>query len=265
MERGLPPAVDAGGAPDKGSQRLALWRARLRHEAGRSPHAATSGQFVQKSAGAPEAFNNTDSGNAEYFAARHSDDVQYDHRRGRWLVWQGHRWQPDVDGHVKRLAKAAMRQRFLDAGTLEDPDARARAAKWAIASESKAKLDALLALAQSERTIADSGANWDADRRPSGRSGTSRGRSWRQTWSPTSPATDVYRLWPAWGTWAAFYGAVREELYSERPWRRRHRRQSGCITRTYAAKTSTSCASRLIAAVARPTRAGCSWGFADAT
>ena len=29
-----------------------------------------------------------------------------------------------------------------------------------------------------------------------------------------------YRLWPTWGTWAAFYAAVREELYSARPWRR---------------------------------------------
>jgi len=108
-------------------------------------------------------FNNTDSGNAEYFADRHADDVRYDHQRGRWLVWTKHRWQPDVDGQIRRLAKAAMRERFRDAGTLDDPDARARAARWAIASESKSKLDALIALAQAERSIADPGTTWDAD------------------------------------------------------------------------------------------------------
>lgn len=114
-------------------------------------------------AAAPGTFNLTDSGNAEYFAARYGHDVRYDHRRGRWLLWRRHRWQPDADAEISRLAKTAMRQRFKDAATLDDPDARSRAAKWAIASESRARLDALLSLAQAEAVIADAGDGWDRD------------------------------------------------------------------------------------------------------
>jgi hypothetical protein len=29
-----------------------------------------------------------------------------------------------------------------------------------------------------------------------------------------------YVIWPDWTTWAEFYGAVRDELYGDRPWRR---------------------------------------------
>jgi hypothetical protein len=28
-----------------------------------------------------------------------------------------------------------------------------------------------------------------------------------------------YVSWPSWEAWAAFYGAIRDELYRERPWR----------------------------------------------
>ena len=105
----------------------------------------------------------TDAGNAEYFAARHGARLLFDHRRGRWLLWESHHWKPDTDAQVRRLAKLAMRQRFKDAGDIEDAFERNRAAKWAISSESRARLDALLYLAQAEHPIADSGENWDQD------------------------------------------------------------------------------------------------------
>lgn len=111
----------------------------------------------------PGAFNLTDSGNAEYFAVRHGRDVRYDHRRERWLLWRRHRWQPDADAEIRRLAKSAMRQRFKDAAVLDDPDARSRTAKWAIGSESRSRLDAVLYLAQAESPIADAGERWDAE------------------------------------------------------------------------------------------------------
>ena len=116
-----------------------------------SPRAAT-----------PRAFALTDSGNAEYFAARYGDDLRYDHRRARWLVWRGHRWQPDADAAVRRMAKAAMRHRLQDATALEDSEAQSRLAKWALASEARGRLEALLYLAQAEGPIADTGEEWDA-------------------------------------------------------------------------------------------------------
>ncbi len=111
----------------------------------------------------PAAFGLTESGNAEFFAARYGRDVRYDHRRGRWLLWRQHRWQPDADAEIRRRAKAAMRQRFTDSTALEDHAARGKAAQWAHRSESRSGLQALLYLAQAESPIADGGDNWDAD------------------------------------------------------------------------------------------------------
>ena len=108
-------------------------------------------------------FPNTDSGNAEFFAAQHGHELRHDHQRGRWLLWSPPIWTPDADARVRRLAKAAVRQRFRDTEHIENLDARKHAARWAISSESRSRLEALLALAQSEQPIADSGAGWDAD------------------------------------------------------------------------------------------------------
>ena len=105
----------------------------------------------------------TDSGNAEFFASRYGADLRFDHQRGRWLLWDDHRWQPDTDGEIHRLAKGAMRQRLRDATAIEDHEARKGAVKWALGSESRTRLSSLIDLATAERPIADSGDEWDAD------------------------------------------------------------------------------------------------------
>ena len=112
----------------------------------------------------PLRFPRTDSGNAELFTGLYGDRLRYDHRRNRWLLWAGHWWKPDVDQEVLRLAKEAARRRYQVAPDLfDDPDELKAEAKWAISSESRMRLDAVLALAQAERPIADSGEGWDAD------------------------------------------------------------------------------------------------------
>lgn len=112
----------------------------------------------------PAKFPRTDSGNAELFARLYGERLRYDHRRNRWLLWIDHWWKPDVDEEVLRLAKEATRRRYETAPELfEDPDEFKAEAKWAIASESRMRLEAALALAQAERPIADSGEGWDAD------------------------------------------------------------------------------------------------------
>ncbi len=120
---------------------------------------------VPAAAGPPAAhpFALTDSGNAEYFAQRYGALVRYDHARARWLLWRQHRWHPDVDAEIRRLAKAAVRRRLDDAAQTEHADERARLAKWALSSESHPRLNALLTLAQAERPIADTGDTWDPD------------------------------------------------------------------------------------------------------
>lgn len=108
-------------------------------------------------------FPRTDSGNAEQFAQLYGERLRYDHRRRRWLLWAEHWWQPDPDAAVRRFAKDAARQRYQDAAAIDDLGEREKEAKWAIASESRMRLDAVLSLAQAERPIADAGDQWDAD------------------------------------------------------------------------------------------------------
>ncbi len=103
----------------------------------------------------------TDAGNGELFAHLYGDRVRYDWLRGRWLVWGRHRWQPDPNGELHRLAKQAARERWKAAAD-EDSERREAIAKWAIASESAGKLTAAIDRARSEPPIADDGEGWDS-------------------------------------------------------------------------------------------------------
>src|SRR5215472_1359342 len=106
----------------------------------------------------------TDAGNAELFASRYQDVLRFDHRRKRWLFWNKHWWQEDSDGLVMQRAKQAARYRFRLSGEIRNDDPRRdRERKWAVNSESRARLEAALAIAQSEWPLADPGTNWDTD------------------------------------------------------------------------------------------------------
>jgi len=113
--------------------------------------------------GAGPTFALTDLGNAEFFAAHVGERVRFDHRRRRWLVWNAPTWRPDADATVHRLAAAAVRRRYTEAGRLEDAAVKKHAATWAIKSESRDRLAALLTLAQTLEPVADAGDAWDVD------------------------------------------------------------------------------------------------------
>jgi putative DNA primase/helicase len=78
-------------------------------------------------------------------------------------VWREHWWEKDVDGEVRRKAKEAARFRMRSTENLSDDAERRLEVIWALTSELRQKLDATLALAQSERPLADSGMNWNSD------------------------------------------------------------------------------------------------------
>ena len=127
-------------------------------------HRADVNAPKEKSAVADEtSYPFTDAGNAEYFAALHGDRLRFDHQLSKWLEWESPIWRPDADASVRRLAKDAMRARYHDAGKIEDADALKKAANWAIQSENRTRLEALLYLAQAEPPIADPGQTWDTD------------------------------------------------------------------------------------------------------
>lgn len=105
----------------------------------------------------------TEAGAAERFARLHGDDLRYDHRRQRWLVWQAHRWVPDADAAVTRIGLDYARAWQRTAIDIENPRQREAAVKLAISLERRDKLTSLLAFSRDLRPIADAGDRWDAD------------------------------------------------------------------------------------------------------
>jgi putative DNA primase/helicase len=105
----------------------------------------------------------TEAGAAERFCRLHGEDVRFDHQRQRWLLWRGHRWQPDEDEHIIRLGLEFAR--LWQRGALEIADLQRREAtvKAAMRLERRPALDSMLRFAAALRPIADTGTDWDRD------------------------------------------------------------------------------------------------------
>ncbi len=103
----------------------------------------------------------TDLGNAERFARQHADCVLYDVRSGRWRYWDGRRWALDETGVVSRLAHNTARSIYNEAAQATDSKIAEDLAKWARRSESRDRLTAMVALAESLMVIEP--ASWDSD------------------------------------------------------------------------------------------------------
>jgi P4 family phage/plasmid primase-like protien len=95
----------------------------------------------------------TDTGNAERLADRHGANLRYCYPWGKWLVYDGARWQVDDRGAVVRLAKDTARSIFEEAKEALDDETAKRLGKWAGSSLSESKLRAMISLAQSEPGI----------------------------------------------------------------------------------------------------------------
>jgi putative DNA primase/helicase len=117
----------------------------------------------EAASGSLAAFNRTDLGNAERLAARHGEHLRYCHPWKKWLFWNGKRWAVDECGRTNRLAAETVRSIYDEAKKEPDPDASKALARHAIASESRTRIDAMMALAQSQPGIPVVPDNLDAD------------------------------------------------------------------------------------------------------
>jgi len=95
----------------------------------------------------------TDLGNAERLAAIHGQELRYCHPWGKWLVWDGRRWQEDDTGEVMRRAKEVVRLMYAEAANIEDKADREALINFAMRSEQSGKLSAMISLAASEEGI----------------------------------------------------------------------------------------------------------------
>ena len=98
-------------------------------------------------------YHRTDKGNAERLVARYGNDIRYCIVRKEWLLWDGTRWRVDETGKVVELGKQVVARIYGEAATLEG-DGRQELVKWAMRSESKEKLHAMLDMAKTDPVIA---------------------------------------------------------------------------------------------------------------
>ena len=111
----------------------------------------------------PQTFHRTDAGNAELLVHLFGDQLRYDHNRGKWLIWKGHRWLIDETGEVYSYALKTARHWLKLAAETEDDDKRQAMARHSFASESRARLTNMLELAAKKKPIARTIDEFDAD------------------------------------------------------------------------------------------------------
>ncbi len=104
--------------------------------------------------GTDEPIARTDLGNARLFARQHADRLRHVRERRVWLAWDGALWRRDATGHADRAAKDTVRRLFASAGSIDDPEDRKEAVRWALSSQSESRIRATLALAATEPELA---------------------------------------------------------------------------------------------------------------
>jgi P4 family phage/plasmid primase-like protien len=98
-------------------------------------------------------FPNTDYGNAERLVELEGEDIRYIFPWKTWLCWDGVRWLKDQTGEIYRHAKRTVREMYSAAAKIDDDAMRQAFSKWARESEKRSRLEAMIALAQSEPSV----------------------------------------------------------------------------------------------------------------
>lgn len=110
-------------------------------------------------------FPQTETGDAEFFAAVYGDVVRFNHLTGRWLLLDEASgiWEPDGTERVRTLVTDLMRMRQRNALYLAD-EPKKKAMAWALSGESQKRIDNTLKGTRSLAPISDDGASWDQQR-----------------------------------------------------------------------------------------------------
>jgi len=95
-----------------------------------------------------EKFKLTDLGNAERLVARYGTQLRYCAAWKKWLLWNGKRWKIDDGSAVEARAAKTVRSISGEADRADEEHARKAIEAHAKQSESKNKIDAMVALAR---------------------------------------------------------------------------------------------------------------------
>jgi putative DNA primase/helicase len=96
----------------------------------------------------PAVFELTDLGNADRFISQHGGRVRYCPSLKSHLVWTGSRWAKDDSGAVVGLAQETARSIHHEAADAVDKEEQRKISRWAVTSQSAARIHAMLDMAQ---------------------------------------------------------------------------------------------------------------------
>lgn len=110
----------------------------------------------------------TDTGNAERFAARYSDDVRYVPEWDSWVFWAGDRWRKDAQVFVmqkmQEVAKAIPHEvAYLDDEDDDDKQLRKKILGWATVSLHASKIKAAVEMAKAQQALIARPEEFDSD------------------------------------------------------------------------------------------------------
>ena len=107
----------------------------------------------------------TDLGNAELFSDQHRHDSRYCPQSGKWNFFDGKIWMTDNDGAIERKAKETSRLMLRNAVDQQEVDQQGsgKLVRHALKTQSRARLESMIKLAQSEPGMSIQRTQFDAD------------------------------------------------------------------------------------------------------
>lgn len=111
----------------------------------------------------PADINLTDLGNARRLVREFGDVLRYSPKWGSWFCWDGRRWKEDETGEIYRRAKTTVRTIGREIMGARSDDGVKAILRWAMASESKRNIEAMVGLAWSEPGIPVEAAQLNRD------------------------------------------------------------------------------------------------------
>lgn len=91
----------------------------------------------------------TDAGNAERLVHWYGKDLRYCSLWGRWLIWNGWKWEQDENGgaRVYQLALQTVRRMQREAVECQDSDRRKALGEWGFKCESRSRIENMVSMA----------------------------------------------------------------------------------------------------------------------
>lgn len=126
----------------------------------KAPQPPSNNAVVQEG---PPKFGMSDSANALRLVHYFGDKLRYNPELGTWFVWNGKYWQDDIKREVYEYAKEIASLIFKEVAECPDREKCKQLVKHALASESKPKIDNMIALARSDPAIVLTTQEFDTD------------------------------------------------------------------------------------------------------